>query len=361
MKEKDNGISDIQTENSNINVSAKELESKFDLIEKISEKTIEMSNKKDEEQRKKTEDQIKNSIEQREDIALINGKNKIKNGKLLIINENSNNKEIKSERNQLKSKNCINKIDLDKNIIVLNKKNLKELNASNKEINKKSQTAQKKGEIINIFGNNKFYYTNKDINNTISKSYDIYTKKIEYSYENSGNIKYNLNFPNEIIEKFFERKKNKKKENKDNIPLNLFGDNPLERLKEIQEKLNDSPPTSKNSKISVKQFKINQKKLKEEDYKIQNYIKLFPVFNSPEHKIFKFNQFYYYNRIYDDKNNYYNKKSKNRDNKNKIKEEIEKEKEESEDDTIKRHIKKKFINKKRNKSKNKGNKNYSEA
>ena len=234
------------------------------------------------------------------------------------------------------------------------------MNVINKEINKRNQTTQKKGEIINIFGNNKFYYTNKDIYNTINKSYDIYTKKIENTYENSGNIKYNMNFPNELIEKFFERKKSNKKENKDNNPFNLFGYNPLERLKEIQEQINDSPPNSKNTKISVKQFKINQKKLKEEDCKIQNYIKLFPVFNSPEHKIFKYNQFYYYNRIYEDKNNYYNKKRKSSNNKNKIKEEIEKEKEESEEDTIKRHIKKKFINKKRNKSKTKENKNCSE-
>ena len=357
MKEKDNGISDIQTENYNMNVSTKEIQNKFDIIEKISEKSNEIldKNKKDQE--------IKNAFEQREDNNIINGKNRIKNVRITKLNENENIKEIKGDRNQLKTKNCINKIDLEKNLIVLNKKNLKELNVINKEINKKNQTTQKKGEIINIFGNNKFYYTNNDITSTIIKSYDIYTKKIENPYENSGNIKYNMNFPNEIIEKFFERKKNKKKENKDNNPLNLFGNNPLERLKEIQEKLNDSPPAAKNSKISVKQFKTNQKKLKEEDYKIQNYIKLFPVFNSPEHKIFKFNQFYYYNRIYEDKNNYYNKKRINNGSKNKTKEEIDKEKEkdESEEDTIKRHIKKKFINKKRNKSKSKDNKNYSEA
>ena len=239
------------------------------------------------------------------------------------------------------------------------------MSAINKETTKRNPATQKKGEIINIFENNKFYYTNKDIYNTIHKSYDIYTKKIENPIETSGNIKNNMNFPKEVIEKFFERKKNNKKENKDNTPFNLFGYNPLERLKEIQEKLNESPPCAKNSKISVKQFKINQKKLKEEDIKIQNYIKLFPVFNSPDNKIFKYNQFYIYNRIYEDKNNYYNKKRKNCNNKNKIKEEIEKDKDkdkdESEEDTIKRHIKKKFINKKRNKSKTKDNKNCSDV
>ena len=97
--------------------------------------------------------------------------------------------------------------------------------------------------------------------------------------------------------------------------------------------------------------------LKEEDSKIQNYIKFFPVFNSIDQKIFKSNQFFYYNRIYDDKNNYYNKIN---NNKNKMKEETAKEKDESEEDTINRHIKKKFVNKKRNRSKNKENKNNCE-
>jgi hypothetical protein len=330
MKEKDNGILDSSKEKSDMNISPKETEDKSSIVDKNNEKSDEISNKNEEIQKIKIKDQ----------------------------NQNIN---LKEEKNQIKIKNGINKIDFEKNVIVLNKKNLKELNIINKEINKKNQTTQKKGEIINIFGNNKFYYTNKDINNTINKSYDIYTKKLENSYDNSGKIKYNMKFPNEVIEKFFERKKNKRKENKDNNNyMNSFGCNPLERLKEIQERLNDAPPTSKNSKISVKQFKMNQKKLKEEDYKIQNYIKLFPVFNCPEHKIFKINQFYYYNRIYEDKNNYYNKKRKNSNSKNKMKEEIEKEKCESEEDTINRHIKKKFINNKRNKSKNKENKNECE-
>ena len=138
--------------------------------------------------------------------------------------------------------------------------------------------------------------------------------------------------------------------------MNSFGINPLERLKEIQEKLNDAPPTSKNSKISIKQFKTNQRKLKEEDYKIQNYIKLFPVFNCPENNIFKINQYYYYNRINDDKNNNKNKNIK-------IKEKANKENEEIQENIVDKQAKNKnkFINKKRNKSKNKDNKNYCEV
>ena len=43
------------------------------------------------------------------------------------------------------------------------------MSATNKETTKRNQITQKKGEIINIFENNKFYYTNKDIYNTIHK------------------------------------------------------------------------------------------------------------------------------------------------------------------------------------------------
>ena len=360
MKEKDNGISELQLKISENNVPPKEIDSKLPTNDKSSEKIDGIANKKSEDQNQTIKDQNQKNIEQKKDVDLIEEKNQMYDNKIKKLTDNEKNKEIKVEKNQLKFKNGINKIDKENNLIVLNKKNLKELNGISKEINKKNSLSQKKGETINIFGNKKFYYTNKDINNTINKSYDIYTKKIENLYENSGTIISNMKFPNEVIEKFFERKKSKKKENKDSNYFNLFGNNPLERLKEIQEKLNDSPPT-KNGKIGIKQFKTNQKKLKDEDYKIQNYLKLFPVFNCPELKIFKFNQFYYYNRIYEDKNNYYNKKRKNNNNKNKTKEEVEKEKDESEEDTINRINKKKFINKKRNKSKNKESKNYCEV
>ena len=359
MKGKDNGIFDHQIEHSKNGVSPKETDEKFNVTDKIISKGDIISNKKEEDQNIKTEEEIEKGIKQEDDIDMLNDKNKVKNNKEMKLSVIENNKEIKVGK---KLKNGINKIDLEKNVIILNKKNLKEINAINKEINKKNQTLLKKGEVVNIFGNNKFYYTNKDINNTINKSYDIYTTKLENPNENSGKIMFNMKFPNEVIEKFYERKKNKKKENKDNnIYMNSFGSNPLERLKEIQEKLNDAPPTTKSSKTSIRQFKVNQKKLKEEDCKIQNYIKLFPVFNCPEHKIFKITQFYYYNRIYEDKNNYYNKKRKNSGSKNKMKEEVEKEKDENEEDTLDLHIKKKFINKKRNKSKNKENKNDCEA
>ena len=353
MKVEDNGIFIPKKENLNTDVSPKETEDKSDISDKNSQKSDGTNENKIEDRNIKSEEQTQNKMRQ---INGIKNKDKVKNIK--IIKLIGNKKDIKNDKNQINLKNGVNKVDLDKNLIVLNKSNLKEINLTKKETNKKNKTSLKKGEIINIFGNNKFYYTNKDINNTINKSYEIYTKKFESHNENFGSIKFNMKFPNDVIEKFFERKKSKKKENKDNINyINSFGLNPLERLKEIQEKINDEPPTIKNGKLTIKQFKTNQRKLKEEDIKIQNYIKFFPVFNSIDQKIFKSNQFYYYNRIYDDKTNYYNKIY---NNKNKIKEEINKEKEESEEDTINRHIKKKMINKKRNRSKNKENKNNCE-
>ena len=351
MKGKDNGIFDTTKENSEKELFPKEIENKFDIQHKIAPKKSPIFNQNSQDQNNQPTESS-NKLE--EDLNMLNNKNKIK------INKKVKLKVIQNDNIKKENKNGINKIDFGKNLIILNKKNLKEVN----DINKKNQNTQKKGETINIFGSNRFYYTNKDISNTINKSYDIYTKKLENSYEKSGMIKYNMKFPNEVIEKFFERKKSKKKENKDsgnNYFMTSFGTNPLERLKEIQERLNDAPPTTKGNKISVKQFKTNQKKLKEEDSQIQNYIKLFPVFNCPEHKIFKINQFYYYNRIYEDKNNFYNKKRNNINNKNKNKEEAEKVENESEEDTIKRHIKKKFINKKRYKSKNKENKSTCEV
>ena len=198
MKVEDNGIFIHKKENSNIDTSPKETEDKSDLSDKNSQKSDGTNENKTEEGNKKSEEQIENKIKQKNE----NGKEKVKNIK--IIKLIGNNKDIKNDKNQNNLKNCINNIDLDKNLIVLNKSNLKEINVAKKELNKKNKTIQKKGEVINIFGNNKFYYTNKDINSTINKSYDIYTKKFECTNENFGNIKFNMKFPNEVIEKFFE-------------------------------------------------------------------------------------------------------------------------------------------------------------
>ena len=198
--------------------------------------------------------------------------------------------------------------------------------------------------------------------------------KLNYEYllddftclsDNFDQIEYNSKFPNEIIENFFEKKRNKNKEKSNYNCTISFGNNPLEKIKDIQNSLIEPPPPLKNIKITNKQFKINQKNLKEQNILLQKYIKSFPVLNCPESKIFKLNQYYYFNKINDDKNinnfnffnNDFNKNIKNNFN-NKIKQEEDeinknKDKEESEEETINRHIKKKFLSKKRIKSKSK--------
>ena len=101
--------------------------------------------------------------------------------------------------------------------------------------------------------------------------------------------------------------------------------------------------------MSIKQYKINQKNLREQNILLQNYIKTLPVLNCPETKIFKVNQYYSFNKINDDKKaNLFNKGCNKSIKSNYYYN--NKEKEESEEETIDRHIKKKFINKKRNSS-----------
>ena len=205
MKVEDNGILMSKKENLNSDTSPKETEDKSDISDKNSQKSEGTLENQIVSPKIKNEEQGQNKMRQKNEMNGINNKEKVKNIK--IIKLIGNNKEIKNDKNQINLKNCINKIDLDKNLIVLNKTNLKEINVTKKDLHKKNKTTSKKGEIINIFGNNKFYYTNKDINNTINKSYDIYTKKFENSNEIFGSIKFNMKFPNDVIEKFFERKK----------------------------------------------------------------------------------------------------------------------------------------------------------
>ena len=115
--------------------------------------------------------------------------------------------------------------------------------------------------------------------------------------------------------------------------------------------------------MTQKQYKLNQKNLKDQNILLQKYIKSFPVLNCPESKIFKFNQYYCFNKSNEEKtinifNNGFNKNlKKNNSYNNEIKEEEKnnknKIKDDSEEETINRHIKKKLINSKRSKSKNK--------
>ena len=212
-----------------------------------------------------------------------------------------------------------------------------------KEINGKKNEFIKKGEIINIIINENNNY-NKDLNSSIKTSYEYFSHNFKDSFDNSGLLRANSEFPNELIEKFFEKKRNKKNNNR---YISSFGINPLESIKEIQNNITSSD-IQKNNKNSSKQNKTNMKNLKEQNILIQNYIKSLPVLNSPDSRIFKLNKNYFFNKIND--NNFKSVDNKNMKNNNNLNSENNNGKEESEEETIKRNIKKKFINKKRNKS-----------
>ena len=104
--------------------------------------------------------------------------------------------------------------------------------------------------------------------------------------------------------------------------------------------------------MTSKQIKINQKNLKEQNILLQKYIKALPVFNCPESKIFKSNKNYFFNKINYDKTmpNGNNRHNKNTKDTTILNCNSSHNREEGEEETIDRHIKKKFINKKRNKS-----------
>ena len=121
MKEKDNGISGLQLKISENNAPPIEIESKFPSNDKIIEKSEGIANKKSEDQNQIIKDQNQKNIQQNEDIDLLVEKNQLKDNKIKKLSDNKKNKEIKTDKNQLKVKNGINKIDMENNLIVLNK------------------------------------------------------------------------------------------------------------------------------------------------------------------------------------------------------------------------------------------------
>ena len=354
MKGKDNGTNDILTdEKLNMIISHQELEEK---LEFINSSLINMPTKSKKKEESPVEDQISNPNKYK--MNHINERYSKEGNKIINSDLNSNtffnniNNIFKNENKELKIKNGINNIDFDKNIIVINKQDLKDLNSITKEIKneKKNELINKKGEIINIFLNENINY-NKELSNSIKSNYEQLSENFAGSFDNFWQIKSNSDFPKEVIEKFYTKKRNKYKEK--NNYISSFGENPLESIKDVQNNILDPRKIKKNGKVSEKQLKINQKNLKEKNILLQKYLKSFIVFNSPEAKIFKLNKNYFINKINDDNNiNIFNsryiKNMKNNHNfginKN------NKDKEESEEETIDRHNKKKFINKKRNKS-----------
>ena len=351
MKGKDNGTSTTSTnEKQNNSISPQEIKEQLELINKKLINSHYLSRNREENSKSQKNNKSKDKIKQNKEKNHLDENKVLKNNMNSKIIYNNNFNLIKNENNDMNIKNGINNIDFDRNIIVINKQNLKELNNINKEskYEKKNDIISKKGESINLFIKEIFNY-NKGVSNSIKESYEYLSENFSDYADNSCQITNNLEFPDEIIEKFFEKKKNKNKE-KNSFNYISFGNNPLESLKETQTNYLNPVPNQKNGKISLKQFKINQKNLKEQNNLLQKYIKSFPVFDCPETKFFKLNKCYFFNKINDDKNiniinNSFNKNIKIISNLNNS---IDKD--ESEEETIDRHLKNKFINKKRKKS-----------
>ncbi len=366
MKVKDYGSNTTSTkEKLDASFSPADIDMNSDIINKNILNGFYISKNVEDNEKVQKPDKIKDKINQ------LYENNNLLDHKLLkceIISNNTiskNSNILQNENKNINSNNCINNIDFDKNIIVLNKLHLKELNNINKEIKneKKNELISKKGEVINMIINEKFNY-NKEVSNSIKNSYEYLTDNFSDSFDNFYQIKSNNDFPNEVIEKFLERKRNKSKEKNNYNIISSFGQNPLESLKNIQNDLIDTFPPPKGSKTSLKHYKSNKKNLKDQNILIQNYIKSFPVFNCPESKIFKVNEYFTFNKISEDKNlniinNVLNKCIKKNNNYNmEIKKEEEKYnknkmKDDSEEETINRYLKKKMMNKKKIKSKNK--------
>jgi hypothetical protein len=351
MKGKDYGSNNSPTkEKENVSISPKEIEAQLEHInQNLINNNLILKNVEDG-QRIQLASPNKDKFQQsNETIFAEENKNTPSDLSSKISNNNKNNC-LKNENNNTNAKNCINNIDLEKNIIVINKQNLKEFNNIIKEIKNEKKNEinnNKKGEAINLFVTENINH-NSELSNSIKFSFGHLLDDFSDKNDNLGQIKSNSEFPNEIIERFFQKKRNKYKEkNINNFNyISSFGNNPLEKIKDIQNNIIEP------SKVTSKQIKINQKNLKEQNILLQKYIKALPVFNCPESKIFKSNKNYFFNKINYDKTmlNGNNRHNKNTKNTTILNCNSSHNREEGEEETIERHIKKKFINKKRNKS-----------
>jgi len=360
MKVKDHGGNMThQKEKLNGSLSPKEIEAQLELINKNLCNGAKMSKNEEKNSKMPKSAQTNNKLKQVADKHELREKNHLKfdfNQKNANNNYNAN---LRNDNHSLYNKNCINNIDFNKNIITINKINLKELNLINRELKneKKSELQSKKGEILNIYINDKFNY-DKEVTNSIKKTHEYFSTNFSSSFNTFNQIKSNMEFPKEVINAFFDKKRNKIKEknisNCNNSQKSSFGINPLEALKDVQKNLRGVINSSKSNKMTMRQIKVNKKIYKEQNIRWQKYIKSLPVVNCPDPKIFKLSQFYFFNKVDDDNdikflNGELNNKNIN-NNENIVNRIKDKEKEDSEEETINRHIKKKFINKKRNKS-----------
>lgn len=166
---------------------------------------------------------------------------------------------------------------------ILLKKNIKN-ESENKNYNYKA-------EMINILikeKSNNFENEQKKVLNSYSSFFSEFNDECNYLWEIGSNCK----FPEKIIKNFLGKKTKEK-------DINLsFGDNPLEYLKDIQNNMTDPPP-AKNKSFS-KNGKFNQKQNKDQNFMLQKCIKNLPVFYPPDDTIFQKDNYFIFNRIYND-------------------------------------------------------------
>ena len=72
------------------------------------------------------------------------------------------------------------------------------------------------------------------MNNSVKSNYEYLLDDFSCLFDNFDQIQYNAKFPNEIIENFFIKKRNKIKEKSNYIYTISFVINPLEKIKDIK-------------------------------------------------------------------------------------------------------------------------------
>lgn len=238
-----------------------------------------------------------------------------------IFNNTEKGENSDTNENDINQKeNGINDIDKNHNTIIINKQKLKEINNVKKENKSEKKYQCRKGEIINLLINEKINNSNYDTNNLIKSSYGHLENNTNFleNFEIFGKISYNSEFPEKLTEKFLERKRFREGD------LNSFGENPLTKLKNVQNLMLEHQ--TKNNKSLPKNNKDSKKNLKEQNIHLQKYIKSIPVIDCFDTELFQFNHYYTFNKINDEKNVNHNNGINNKENKsNKTKSEASEE------------------------------------
>ena len=206
---------------------------------------------------------------------------------MIIINQNSNNKKDgKIENEELNNTKKINFTSKNNNFS--SKKKIKYFPETNNKNN-----YQTKGELINMAIKEKTPSL-ENMSKKIKISYSHLTEKFDDVYDISWQIGSNCRFPDKLIKTFLGNK------TKEKLSDFIFGENPLECLKDIQNNITDPPPAK--NKIYSKNIKPTHKQNKDQNIFLQKYIKNLPVFYPPNEHFFQKVNYFNLNKIDKDKN-----------------------------------------------------------